>query len=141
MNTDNFINETKIVDVNGEKKGVIQIYEYLCKPETVYKLMISSDMGCPAISGIVKELEEKFNESAWFPVTTIGNNKNYVARQNVGRMIKKIMRNYGYLPIESGLSERARIPNTIGAKYFSTGTIYKKECNAKFKINVTSEKI
>ena len=59
----------------------------------------------------------------------MGSNKNAVARQNIGRMIKHIMKYFGYLPVDGGLSERARIPVSAG----STCAVYEPCRKAKFK--------
>lgn len=60
---------------------------------------------------------------------------------NVGRMIKFIMAQYGYAPIDGGLSERARIPAVSGTEYFSTSGIYKKTDEAKYEIKIESKRI
>lgn len=135
----NFLESTKMIDKEGGIAGVEQVFDYISDVNTVNRLIVVSDMGLPAIAAIAKEIESKFNESSMFPVVPVGDNVNFVNRQNVGRIIKHVMRYYGYLPVAGGLSERARIPNTLGAKYFATGAVYESECKAKLKIKVIQE--
>ena len=136
---DRFMKETKMLDIHGGKTGVRDIFQYLSDPNTVNKMIVASDMGFPAIAAIVQDLENTFTATSTFPVTTVGSNKNAVARQNVGRMIKFIMRLYGYLPVAGRLSERAKIPNAVGAKFFATGAVYQKLCKEELVLVVTQK--
>lgn len=138
---DDFIKRTKMRDVNDEKAGVGEVMDFLVKPESVYKMIIASEMGLPVLTLIGKELEIKFDEHSNFPVVYLGNDKNPTARQNVGRMIKVVMEQYGYTPIDGGLSEQARIPAVSGTEYFSTSAIYAKTSEAKLEIEVISKEI
>lgn len=135
----NFLESTKMIDKKGGITGVEEVFDYISDVNTVNKLIVASDMGLPAIAAIAKEIESKFDESSMFPVVPVGDNVNALNRQNVGRIIKYVMRYYGYLPVAGGLSERARIPNTLGAKYFATGAVYELECKPKIKIKVIQE--
>lgn len=47
-------------------------------------------------------------------------------RRSIGWMIKFIMKQVGYSPVDGGLSERARLRDFAGSKYFSTSAIYQK---------------
>ena len=136
-----FMKKTKMVDANKGKKGVEEVMDYLCDPITINKMIIASEMELPVLTLIGKELEEKFDEKSNFPVVITDNSKNATARQNVGRMIKFIMAQYGYTPVDGGLSERARIPSVSGTENFSTSGIYKRTEEAKYTIKVTSEKV
>lgn len=138
---EDFIKKTRMIDVNGTKKGVEDVMDYLVDPSVIVKMIIASEMELPVLTLISKELEKKFDENSDFPVVITNDNKNATARQNVGRMIKFIMREYGYTPIDGGLSERARIPAVSGSEHFSTSGIYKKTDKAKYKIKIESQKI
>lgn len=136
-----FMKTTKMVDAHGGKAGVEEVMDYLVNPATVCKMIIASEMELPVLTLIGKELESIFNEQSNFPVGVIGDNKNATARQNVGRMVKFVMAQYGYTPVDGGLSERARIPAVSGTESFSTSAIYKKTNIAEYEIKITSEKI
>lgn len=114
------------------------IMEFLSSDESVNKMTVASDMGLPAITPIVEELENKFANSNLSPLHHEGKNQNAVHRQNVGRMIKFVMSQFGYIPIDGGLSERARIPKFANSKYFSTAAVYEKKQAAKYNIEVKS---
>lgn len=137
---DDFIKKTKMVDVHGEKKGVEEAMDYLVNPVIIDKMVIASEMELPVLTLIGRDLEKKFNKNSNFPVVITADNKNATARQNVGRMIKYIMSQYGYTPVDGGLSERARIPAISGTQHFSTSGIYKKTDEAKYEIEITSRK-
>lgn len=138
---EDFMKKTKMKDIHNRTSGVEKMIGYLSEPTTVYKMIIASDLGLPALTLIAKELEVFFGKNSNFPVVATPNSKNATNRQNVGRMIKFVLSRYGYTPIDGGLSEQARIPAVSGAKHFSTSAIYKKTGNPEYKINITSEKI
>ena len=112
------------------------IMDFLSLPESVNKMIIASEMGLPAITPIVKELEDRFENSGLSPLHHQGKNQNAVHRQNVGRMIKFVMAQFGYVPVDGGLSERARIPKFAQSKHFSTAAIYEKKEDSRYKIEV-----
>lgn len=138
---EDFLDKTKMRDVNGAKTGVEEVMDFLVKPESVLKMIIASEMGLPVLTLIGRELEKKFDEHSNFPVVHLGSNKNATSRQNVGRMIKVVMEQYGYTPVDGGLSEQARIPAVSGTDYFSTSGIYKKTDKAKYEIEILSKEI
>ena len=112
------------------------IMDFLSLPESVNKMIIASEMGLPAITPIVKDLEDRFENSGLSPLHHQGKNQNAVHRQNVGRMIKFVMSQFGYVPVDGGLSERARIPKFAQSKHFSTSAIYAKKEDSRYKIEV-----
>lgn len=138
---DDFLKKTKMRDVNDEKTGVKEVMDFLVQPEIVYKMIIASEMGLPVLTLIGGELEKKFDEHSIFPVVHLGKDKNPTARQNVGRMVKVVMAQYGYTPVDGGLSEQARIPAVSGTDYFSTSGIYAKTDEANLEIKVTSNEV
>ncbi|WFR58253.1 hypothetical protein QA584_04075 [Anaerocolumna sp. AGMB13025] len=138
---EDFMKKTKMLDVNGGKAGVEEVMNFLVKPESVFKMIIASEMDLPVLTLIGAELERKFDAHSNFPVIYLGNDKNPTARQNVGRMVKVVMAQYGYTPVDGGLSEQARIPAISGTDYFSTSGIYKKTDEAKLEIEIISREI
>lgn len=130
--TTDFFKRSKI----NKNQTTIDIMDFLSSPESVNKMIVASEMGLPVLTPIVKELEKKFGNSANFPLNHNGENHNATNRQNIGRMVKFIMKQFGYIPVDGGLSERARIPQFAGSKYFSTAGIYSKMQKEKYKIDV-----
>ena len=112
------------------------IMDFLSLPESINKMIVASEMGLPAITPIVKELENKFANSRLSPLHHRGKNQNAVHRQNVGRMIKFVMAQFGYTPVDGGLNERARIPKFAQSSHFSTSAIYAKKEACRYKIQV-----
>lgn len=112
------------------------IMDFISSPESVNKMIVASEMGLPAITPIVKDLENKFEYSRLSPLHHEGKNQNAVHRQNVGRMIKFVMAQFGYIPVDGGLSERARIPKFAKSKHFSTSALYEKKESGKHQIEI-----
>ena len=99
---------------------------YLLQPEAINKMMIASEFELPALTFIVADLEKKFKDCKNAPLNHEGQYQNALHRQNIGRMIKYIMREFGYVPIDGKINERARLPKFSGSKYFSTSAVYAK---------------
>ena len=112
------------------------IMDFLSTPESVNKMIIASEMGLPAITPVVKELEKRFGNAVLSPLNRQGKNQNAVHRQNVGRMIKYVMAQFGYMPAGGGSSERTRIPKFAHSQHFSTAAIYEKKEACRYKIEV-----
>lgn len=134
-----FMSRTKMIDKNGEKTGVQELVEYLCQPPIVYRMITASELNMPALTLIASDLEKKFNENSNFPVVIYKNNANATARQNVGRVIKFVMAQYGYEPVSEKLEERTRIPAIANSKYFSTCAVYAKRKDSKALYNIIIE--
>lgn len=118
---------------NNDTEAIIK---FLSSPESVNKMLIASELGLPAITPVVEELERRFEYSSLSPLHHKGKNQNAVHRQNVGRMIKYVMAQFGYVPVDGGLSERARIPKFANSRHFSTAAIYEKRKDAKYEIKI-----
>jgi hypothetical protein len=52
-------------------------------------------------------------------------------------MTKFVMSQFGYVPVDGGLNERARIPKYAQSKHFSTAAVYQKLRTPKYSIAVT----
>lgn len=120
----------------SQNQTTIAIMDFLSSAESVNKMIIASEMGLPVITPIVKELENRFGNSTDFPLNHDGKNHNATNRQNIGRMIKFVMKQFGYIPVDGGLNERARVPQFAGSEYFSTSGIYSKLQSEKYRIEV-----
>ena len=94
------------------------VFDFLCKPETIHNMMVFTNLELPAISGVAKNLENMFANAPLFPLTNPQN------RQIVRRMVKFILGYFGYEPLVGGLDDRARLRNFSGAKHFKTASVY-----------------
>lgn len=128
-----FLSKTKL-DVNNS--DIVAIVDFLSSADSINKMIVVSDLGLPALTGVVKDLEEKFANCKGFPLNHNAPNHNAPNRRSIGWMIKFIMKQVGYSPIDGGLSERARLRDFAGSKYFSTSAIYRKDRIPNLKINV-----
>ena len=128
-----FLATTKIPETPTHT--VEHIMDYLTAPAQVNRMIVCTELGLPALTGVVKGLEEKFAGSD-FPLNHDGPHSNSANRRNIGWMIKYIMREYGYLPLQQDAS--ARIGSFSGSKYFTTAARYEKViADPKYKILVT----
>lgn len=112
---------------NADAKAV---FDFLCEPENIYNMIVMSERGLPAISGIVKELEEKFANAPQFPL------KEGVNRQNVGKMVKCVLLQFGYEVLANGFDDRAQLRNFTGAKHFKTAAVYAKTAKAEHSLSI-----
>lgn len=133
-----FLSKTKL-DVNNS--DIVAIVDFLSSADSINKMIVVSDLGLPALTGVVKDLEEKFANCKGFPLNHNAPNHNAPNRRSIGWMIKFIMKQVGYSPIDGGLSERARLRDFAGSKYFSTSAIYRKDHIPNLKINVELVKV
>ena len=113
--------ETSLIEKN---KDTISAMDFLCDPVNVQKMINASEAHYPALSAVVAELEEKFAHSEGFPLHHDAPDKNAKNRRNVGWMVRFVMREFGYAPIEK--SDRTRIGSNSGSKYFGNASLYKK---------------
>lgn len=90
---------------------VVEIYEYLSRPESIYNMLLASDSGKPALMGVVRDFEEKFEHKI--------NLSDKVIKHLVGSMVKEVIYDFGYM-------QRAQrtMPTS---KYFTSATYYEKE--------------
>ena len=113
--------ETSSIEKNEDS---IAVMDFLSRPEIVQKMISASEAHCPALSAIVAELEERFANSNGFPLHHDAPDKNAKNRRNVGWMVRFIMREFGYSPVKN--SDKTRIGNKSGAKYFVNASLYEK---------------
>ena len=106
------------------------VFDFLCNPKNINNMIVISNLGLPAISGIVKEIENKFGNAPAFPMT------NFTNRQIVGRMVKYILEKFGYEPVAKGLDERAKLRDFTGAKLFKTASVYAQTKQPVYSLNI-----
>lgn len=122
--------ETSSIEKNSD---TIAVMDYLCHPNTVLKMINAINSGMPALSGIVSELEEQFAFSEGFPLHNNAPDKNAKNRRNVGWMVRFVLREFGYAPIDK--SDKTRIGSNSGSKYFGNASLYKYDNDkASYKI-------
>lgn len=97
----------------------INIFNYLIKPETISNMIVFSDIGLPAISGIANILETNYSNAVNFPLTNFNN------RQTTGRMVRFILGHFGYEKVSGGLDKEARLRDFSKAKLYKTSSVYK----------------
>ena len=131
--TKDFLKKTNIPETPNHT--VEQIMDFLLEPESVQAMILMCELNQPALSGVVKKLEDKFAYSD-FPLHRNARDKNAPNRRNIGWMVKYIMREFGYSPAKE-LPLQTRIGRFSGSKHFSTATVYKKtNNNPNYRIDV-----
>lgn len=128
----NFIDQASISSnllINQDAK---KVFNFLKSPKVVHKMIIFTELDFPVITGIAKELENKFANSPAFPLTRNLN------RQIVGKIMKYIMSFYGYQPKNATRSEK-RLRKFSQAQLFKSSAVYQKDIDPKLKIAVTIE--
>lgn len=127
-----------------DSQDAINVMDFLTSADSVDRMLVMADLGLPSLSAIVSELEKRFADSEDFPLNHQAKNHNMTNRQNIGRMIKYIMQEFGYLPVAGKLSERARLRDFANSKYFSTSAVYAAKIekpNYKIKKSIRSADI
>jgi|LSQX01.3.fsa_nt_gb hypothetical protein len=109
-----------------------KLFDFLATPSTIHNMMVFSQVGLPAISGIIPHLEQNFGNSPTFPLSDFRN------RQTTGKMVKYILGFYGYTPQAGGFDERAKLRNFTKSQYFKTAAVYSLTDTPQYKIEVTS---
>lgn len=107
-----------------KNEDTIATMDFIACPESVCKMINATNAHYPALSGIVAELEEKFGDCEGFPLNHNAADKNAKNRRNVGWMVRFVMREFGYSPLE--YSDRTRIGSNSGSKYFGNASLYEK---------------
>lgn len=106
------------------------VFGFLCKPENIHNMIVMSKLGLPAISGIVKELEEGYSNLPDFLLSEGSN------RQIVGKMVKYILGQFGYVPVANGHDERGQLRNFTGANLFKTASVYSLTSAPKCSLSI-----
>lgn len=101
-----------------KNKGAAAVFDFLIEPLNINSLIIFSELGLPALSGIASTLEDKFSNDPTFPLSDFRN------RQTTGRIVKFILGYFGYTPQVGGLDERAKLRTFSKAELFKTASVY-----------------
>lgn len=130
---ENYLQKTSLESSNEDLKKIVQ---FLSKPETVNKMIVVSELGLPAITAIVQELESDYADLPAFELN-LNKKENAANRRTVGWIIKYIMKQYGMFPMEVE-SSRMRLRKFSKNRYFLSGSIYSKVTAGKYKIEIMS---
>lgn len=151
----NFVEEFFKGSTICRTEGVEKAIQFLSQPNNVAKMIAATEFNLPAITGIVKDLEDLFGDNQDFPLNLDAPNKNAPNRRNIGWIIRFIMAQYGYEPISEENGLQSRIPPShiygnyknnndknsyyVYPKYFQTGAKYRPVANkAHLKIESNS---
>ena len=99
-----------------------KLFDFLATPSTIHNMMVFSQVGLPAISGIIPHLEQNFGNSPTFPLSDFRN------RQTTGKMVKYILGFYGYKRPPVLFRIQNQLPNQICLAY-----IFQKVCPVQHK--------
>lgn len=113
-------------NVNGAR----EVFEFLTLPEQIGRMCILSDCGLPAISAVAYDLEQTFGDASCFPM------KEKCNRQTVGRMVRYILKQFGY---EKAASGNIRLKDCFHAKHFKSGGLYRKTKEGAYRIVMAVE--
>lgn len=114
-------------------------FERLTCVGALARMMMLSDLGIPALVGVLEDLRELLKDSETFSISK-ENKKTYINRQMIGRMIKYIMEVLGYEKdetLKSNLDERTRIHDYSEYTDFGNSLIYKRKNDAECDLMVT----
>jgi len=101
------------------------VMNFLTKPESVNRMIVMSEVGLPALAGVVGDLERDYKDNPGFPLHHNALNANAPNRRNVGWMIRFVMKQYGWTPIAvESANERTRMGRF--SSLFGTAAIYEK---------------
>lgn len=127
-----FLQATNIPETPN--RTVEKIMDYLCEPESVNAMILMTELGQPALSGVVKKLEEQFGNSD-FPLHHEGPHANSANRRDIGWMVRFVMREFGYTPCKD---RQLRIGSFSKAKYFGSAAVYEKTItNPNYKVEMS----
>ena len=109
-----------------------KIFDFLNRDENIIKMAEYADQGKPALAGCVLELEQFYEE---LEQPTIDFNDGFT-RTVVGRMIKSILKPFGY-----SVEKQKDFPKNRKGKYFTSASCYKLNQTATMRIVKKIEEI
>lgn len=116
--------------------GLYDVVDFLSSPSSINKMIVASELGLPALTGVVQELEEKYSSLPGFELNYDADDKNAPNRRTVGWIIKHILKQFGYYPKEDTITERSRLRRFSKNKYFHSGAIYVKVSEGKYELDL-----
>ena len=102
-----------------------KVVQFLTEPKSISAMILMTELGQPALAGVVKELEEKFAYSD-MPLHFDGPHNNSVNRRNIGWLVKAVMKGVGYTPKKNQTEKEMRLRKFCQTKYFTTSALYEK---------------
>ena len=82
--------ETTSLDIMNN--DIVAIVDFLSSADSINKMIVVSDLGLPALTGVVKDLEERFANCKGFPLNHNAPNHNAPNIRSKGWMIKLIIK-------------------------------------------------
>ena len=93
----------------------MRIFDFFCQPEVIHSMVVFSEVGLPAFSGIAKDLERDFADV---------------------KMAKFVLGHFGYEPVPEGVKKNAKLREFSQAKLFGQSAIYAKTGQGQLRISM-----
>lgn len=110
----------------------VRVMEIMLEPMNLVKMAAFIEAKMPALCGCVKAIDDEFSGTEYL--------NDFRNKQNIGRMLKYVLRQFGYIPVESGLGERCRIPISISSN-FNTSALYESGAVAKYQLKASIDDV
>ncbi len=118
-------------DRDAVNADAMRVFDFFCQPEVIHSMIVFSEVGLPAFSGIAKELEQNFADAPLFPLQKLPN------RQIVGKMAKFVLEHFGYEPIPKSMKKNTKLREFSQARLFGQSAIYTKTGQGQLRISMT----
>jgi len=94
-------------------KEVENVYNFMCKPERIDKMIMASNQNRPALEGIIEDIELAFPRVPNFDIQN-----DYFLRKALGSMVKHIISDFGYeINIQKDISKGSYIKSATHYKF------------------------
>lgn len=117
-------------DSEGKNRDAMRVFDYLCRPETIHSMIVFSEVGLPAFSGIANRLEKDFADAPQFPLRKLPN------RQVVGKMAKFVLGHFGYEPVQESAKKNVKLREFSQAKLFGQSAVYTKTGQGTLRLSM-----
>ena len=93
MKYEDFFNETENKKyVKYQDNSVVEsVFKFVAEPESIDKMILSTNQNRPALEGIIEDIEAKFPNSLNFDL-----DNDYTLRKCLGSIVKYIISEFGY---------------------------------------------
>lgn len=122
-----FINSNPNCSKYDGNAEAILIFEFLSRDESIIQMVEASENGKPALSPVVKDIEDLLDNVA---NPTISFEDNFT-KQTVGLMVKSILEPFGYK-----VKAQKALPKSSGARKFVSASCYEYDENAPASLRI-----
>ncbi|MDR0863769.1 MAG: hypothetical protein LBO74_02400 [Candidatus Symbiothrix sp.] len=129
---EDFITHNPVCGKFADDSDAKQVFEIMSYDRNIIAMVDASEAGKPALSVVVSEIEDYFNETACEIFTFY----DVFVKNTVGRMINTILSPFGY---QSNIQKN--LPTNCQSLYFKSGTCYVYEGDATMRIVKIIEEI